>query len=46
MSHPDYDVFPDASRFVMLGGQQDETAGGLRVVLNWFEELKRVAPAR
>ena len=46
MSHPDYDVFPDASRFVMLGGQQDETAGGLRVVLNWFEELKRVPPAR
>ena len=27
MSHPDYDAFPDGSRFLMLGNQQD---GGLR----------------
>ena len=46
MSHPDYDAFPDGSRFVMLGSSEGEMRADLRVVLNWFEELKRVAAAR
>ncbi|HET7293129.1 MAG TPA: protein kinase [Vicinamibacteria bacterium] len=41
MSHPDYDVFPDGSRFVMLGGQ-GEDAAELSIVLGWFEELRRI----
>jgi hypothetical protein len=38
-----YSVAPDGSRFLMVSdsGQAVE----LRVVLNWFEELKRLAPA-
>jgi hypothetical protein len=40
MSHPDYDAFPDGSRFLMLGNQQDGAFGELNVVLNWFEELR------
>jgi len=44
-----YDVAPDGKRFVMLkdGGAsngQDELK--LRVVLNWFEELRRLAPLK
>jgi serine/threonine-protein kinase len=46
MSHPDYDVFPDGSRFVMVGNHEDEAASELTVVLNWFEELTRLAPTR
>jgi serine/threonine-protein kinase len=46
MSHPDYDAFPDGSRFVMLGSQQDEGIGELSVVLNWFEELGGLATAQ
>jgi hypothetical protein len=46
MSHPDYDAFPDGSRFVMVGSQEDEAASQLMVVLNWFEELKRLSPTR
>jgi dipeptidyl aminopeptidase/acylaminoacyl peptidase len=44
MSHPDYDVFPGRPRFIMVGSQQDEAAAQLSIVLNWFEELKRIAP--
>ena len=41
---PNYDVSPDGQRFVMV---KDESASGrLNVVLNWFEELKRLAPTR
>jgi len=38
-----YDVSPDGSRFIMVRvGDQSSTP--LVVVLNWFEELKRLAP--
>jgi len=38
-----YDVSPDGSRFLMVRvGDQSSTP--LVVVLNWFEELKRLAP--
>ncbi len=43
-----YDVTPDGQRFLMLkvGGGLDETAEAtsIIVVLNWFEELKRLVP--
>ena len=36
-----YDVAPDGQRFAMaLGSAPDQ----INVVLNWFEELKRLAP--
>ena len=40
-----YDVSPDGSRFLMvrIGGQSTTP---LVVVLNWFEELERLAPIR
>jgi Tol biopolymer transport system component/predicted Ser/Thr protein kinase len=41
----DYDVSPDGQRFLMI--QEDEEASRPRfhVVLNWFSELERLAPA-
>ena len=50
-----YDITPDGKHFVMLFAPQ--TTGSttevvpvepqeIRVVLNWFEELKRLAPVR
>jgi len=46
-----YDVALDGRRFLMIklgGGGSDETAApaSLIVVLNWFEELKRLVPTR
>ncbi len=38
-----YDVSADG-RFLMIERSQDETTDRLHVVLNWFEELKRLAP--
>ena len=41
-------VSPEGNRFLMLkkGGGSDETAEttSINVVLNWFEELKRLVP--
>ena len=37
-----YDVTPDGERFVMV--RETERTPQLYMVLNWFEELKRVAP--
>ena len=42
-----YDVSPDGERFLMIkeGGGGDETPPAeLILVLNWFEELKRLVP--
>jgi hypothetical protein len=45
----DYDVLPDG-RFIGLVAEGSEDAsvipGEIRVVLNWFEELKRLLPAK
>ncbi len=38
-----FDVSPDGSRFLMIR-TGDQSATPLVVVLNWFEELKRLAP--
>jgi serine/threonine-protein kinase len=40
-----YDVTPDGKRLIVIKQQGDVSAKDeLRVVVNWFEELKRVAP--
>ena len=36
----EYDVAPDGQRFVLRTVNQDAMAREIRVVLNWFEELK------
>ncbi|MDA2928116.1 protein kinase, partial [Acidobacteria bacterium AH-259-G07] len=42
----DYDIAPDGQRFLMIkeGVQTGETRQEIIVVLNWFEELKRLVP--
>ena len=40
-----YDVTPDGQRFVMVqAAEQEAGATQINVVLNWFEELKRLVP--
>jgi len=40
-----YDISPDGERFLMLKeGELAQQQGQINVVLNWFEELKRVVP--
>ncbi len=40
-----YDVAPDGRRFVMIKESEQESASvQINVVLNWFEELKRLVP--
>ena len=38
-----YDISPDGQQFLMIKEGQTE-AGQINVVLNWFEELKRLVP--
>ena len=44
MAMANYDVSPDGQRFVMIKG--DSGSGRVNVVLNWFEELKRLVPPK
>ena len=44
-SGPQYDVFPDGD-FVMLRGPGSGSAREVVLVQHWFEELKRMPPAR
>ncbi len=40
-----YDVTPDGQRFLMIKeSEQESTVTQLNIVLNWFEELKRLVP--
>ncbi len=39
-----YDVTSDGRQFMMVGRQESSELIQLNVVLNWFEELKRLAP--
>jgi hypothetical protein len=43
-----YDVSPDGQRFLMLQpvGQEQPPVTQIHVVLNWAEELKRLAPSK
>jgi len=42
----DYDISPDGQRFLMIKEADEEEGqpGQINVVLNWFEELKRLVP--
>jgi len=42
--HPPYDVAPDGRSFIMTAQDEQQPARELRLVLNWFEELKRLVP--
>ena len=42
--HQGYDVSADGQRFLMVRSQQGIGATSLYIVLNWFEELKRLVP--
>jgi len=37
-----YDISPDGQRFLMI--RRDEAPSYINVILNWFEELKRLVP--
>jgi serine/threonine-protein kinase len=39
-----YDVAPDGQRFLMLKPETDSSTGDLKVVVNWYDELQRLAP--
>jgi len=42
-----YDVAPDGQRFLMVrSAQQGANGNQIDVVVNWFEELKRLVPAK
>jgi Tol biopolymer transport system component len=42
-----YDVSPDGQNFLMVkAGEQESAATQLNVVLNWSDELRRLAPTR
>ena len=39
-----YDLAPDGKRFVMIRGEGESRPTELQVVLNWFDEVKRLVP--
>ena len=41
-----YDIFPDGQRFVMVRGADPQGAREIVVVQSFFEEVRRLAPAR
>ncbi len=41
---PYYDISPDGQRFLMIKAVEGSQSGQINVVLNWFEELKRLVP--
>ena len=45
-TRPNYDVSPDGQRFLMIKPNQagDAAPAQINVVLNWFQELKRLVP--
>ncbi len=42
-AHPRYHVTPDGQRFLMTRLDREAAATQIHVVLNWAEELKRLA---
>jgi hypothetical protein len=44
MSQGSYDVAADGQRFVMVRPTEGSGLTELHVVLNWFDELKRLVP--
>ena len=41
-----YDVAPDDQRFLMLKPETEPSTGDLKVVVNWYNELKRLGDTR
>ena len=41
-----YDVSADGSRFLMIQGEQQDMPTALRLVVNWFDDVRRVAPRK
>jgi len=41
-----YDVDPKGNRFLMIRPAEESTAPSVMIVLNWFEELQRLAPTK
>jgi serine/threonine-protein kinase len=39
-----YDVAPDGQRFLMLRPESEPSTGDLKVVVNWYDELRRLGP--
>ena len=39
-----YAISPDGQRFLMIQREQDLVPTEISVILNWFEELKRLVP--
>jgi serine/threonine protein kinase len=37
-----YDITPDGRRFVIIQGEEPQPLTEIRVILNWYEELKRL----
>jgi hypothetical protein len=45
IGYPYYDISPDGKRFLMLKENvQLSPRNQIEIVLNWFEELKRLVP--
>ena len=40
----DYDITPDGRRFIMMKGEGENAITRVNVVLNWFDELRRLVP--
>ena len=44
MLRADYDITADGQRFLMIKGSEQQAPNQINIVLNWFEELKRLVP--
>ena len=44
ISSPGYDVTPDGNAFIMVQPYAETVVSRMIVVVNWFEELKRLVP--
>ena len=44
--YAEYDVSPDGQRFLMIRSEQEGGPTQVTVVLNWLDELRRLAPAK
>jgi serine/threonine protein kinase/Tol biopolymer transport system component len=41
-----WDIHPDGDRFLMLQIGSSEPVEGIRVIVNWFDELERLVPSK
>jgi eukaryotic-like serine/threonine-protein kinase len=41
-----YDVAPDGERFLMLRPETEPSTGHLKVVVNWYDELRKLGPTQ